>query len=1196
MPKLMSNLQQRLFLGICLLTFFLSACCGAQEYRGTITGRVTDQSGAVIPKAAITAVGPQQTYHAVTSANGEYTIPYVQLGVYRVSAKAPDFGEVTKSNINIEVSSKINLNFALQVGGVSESVVVSADAVGLNTDDASGGTVMDPEKVQNLPLNGRQVYGLLSLVPGVKNYATTGAQQATGQDESNAYSINGQSGNYNQFSLNGASVSQQGGGGSGTWNISPSVDAVEEFKVMTNTYDAQYGREAGGTVNTVLKSGTDQFHGTVYDFWRNSILDANYYQLNQQGQSKAFHNQHQFGGTVGGPILHKKLYFFGSYEGWREVYPVAVVTGTVTPDMLPGPDGSVNLTNYLANTSAHNIYDPLTTHCVVPGQNPCESYARNPFPNNTIPANRISQIGLNILKLWPHPNVPGNTYSNNYIGDNPGRFQYNQPIVRVDYAFSDRTRMYGMFAWWSGTSDSNSSGLPGEIAQGNINNYKSSLTQVLDLTHTFTSTLFGDIRVSYNRATNISYDGALAAGLDNSLTAESLGLSMPQIPTTSNRYAPEIGISNCCTANIIGNTVNPNMYETYELSPSVNQVLGHHNLHYGADFMLFHDIPGGDGQPNGNFSFGSQYTQQDPYNNVGDGDGIAELLLGVPDSGSVDDFLTAYESYNYYAAYAQDDWKILHNLTINLGLRWETESSPRDRNNRLTAGFCTTCVNPVTNQLDYSGAAASLSNPILGGLQFANGNFTAYQNYWGSLLPKVGVSYALGDKLVVRGGWGLSSALGVELGAQSTWQETTGYTASLNGGLTPSGYFSTGNPYPNGFTPPPGNSQGLESGIGNGVQYDQRDRRIPRVQSYSFGFQGAGPFQSVWDLEYVGAHTTRLRSTIQLNSITPAEFADAHVNPGKYNAQVPNPFYGIAGPATTLGSSQTISAVRLLVPFPEFDYVADYADPQGYSNYNSLQAKFEKRLTNSNVLVKGLSVLASFTWSKMMTATDRLNDSQDSFVDVNPTYHIDPYDRGWDFSFSGLYTLPIGKGGLIASNAHGLLGQALDSWQLDWIFQNDGGQPIGYPNGYVYNCGGPYNIRPAHKTYYSYLNNSDNYSAYTSGTQPSCFTPLAQYTAITAMPNTGVVRTPWAQQTSLGVEKRFNITNDIKLQFKAEAFNLTNTPIFGGPNTGNVTDPLTRNNNVADPNAPGAWSGYGTVGANQQNSPRQIQLSLKVLF
>jgi hypothetical protein len=498
--------------------------------------------------------------------------------------------------------------------------------------------------------------------------------------------------------------------------------------------------------------------------------------------------------------------------------------------------------------------------------------------------------------------------------------------------------------------------------------------------------------------------------------------------------------------------------------------------------------------------------------------------------------------------------------------------------------------------LDYAGAALGLPSPLLGGLQFAGHGLTAYQNSLGTLLPKFGFSYLLSNNLVVRGGWGLSSALGVELGAQSTWQQTTPYTASLNGGVTPSGYFNTGTPYPSGFTAPPGNSQGLESGVGGGITFDRRDRKIPHVQQFSFGFEGIAPFHSVWDLGYVGAHTTRLRSGIELNSITPQEFAAGHANPGLLNQQVANPFYGVVDPSTSLGASSTVSAKSLMVPFPQYTYVYDYADPQGYSNYDSLQAKLEKRISNSNVLMKGLSVLASFTWSKTMSATGRLNNGSDSLVDANPYYSIDGSDRPWDFAFSGLYNLPIGRGGLFAAGAHGILGQAINDWQLDWIFTNDGGQPLAYPNGDDYNCG-VYNIRTAGAhSYKSWLNNSDNVNAANTGGSANCFSPLAEYTPVTQLPVTTQVRAPWAAQTALGLEKKFSLYEQYKLQFKAEAFNLTNTPIFGGPNTGNITDPLTRNENVTDPNAPGAWSGYGTIGATEQNFPRQIQLSLKILF
>ncbi len=283
-----------------------------------------------------------------------------------------------------------------------------------------------------------------------------------------------------------------------------------------------------------------------------------------------------------------------------------------------------------------------------------------------------------------------------------------------------------------------------------------------------------------------------------------------------------------------------------------------------------------------------------------------------------------------------------------------------------------------------------------------------------------------------------------------------------------------------------------------------------------------------------------------------------------------------------------------MVPYPEFNgSVYNYTVPQGYSNYNSLIAKLEKRLSGSGALSRGLSFLTSFTWSKTMSAQNRLNNGGASLVDPNPYYAISTSDRPWDIAFSGLYGLPIGRGGVIASSAHGLVGQILNDWQLDWIFSNDGGQPVGdtqggggaLPNKYLYSCGN-YNVLPSQRGWSSYLNNSD----------PSCFSSFPEYTAVTQLPITTTIRKPWAQQAQLALEKKFALYENVKLQFKAEAFNLTNTVIFGGPSTGNPNRAITRNTSVADPNQPGAWSGYGTIGSTQQNFPRQLQLSLKALF
>lgn len=1197
---------------LCLLAAVLSSVMflHAQEYRGLILGQVTDPSGAVVPNATIKVVGPQQTYTAKTNANGDFTIPYVQPGVYEVTAEATGFRKELHPGINVDVAQKINLNFRLQVGTTTETVTVEADAVAVNTADASGGTVIDPQKMQNIPLNGRQMYMLMNLTPGVRFTSTvagaTGQSGTRGWDETNAYVINGVQMGYNQFTLNGAPITQQNASSRGSWEISPNVDAVEEFKVMTNTYDAQYGRSGGGTINTILKSGTNNFHGTAFDFWRNSIFDANSYQFNQRGMQKPFHNQHQFGGTFGGPIQKGKTYFFGSLEAWREVMPVPIVTTVPTPDLRPRADGSVDFSGYIADQNKNGltitgIYDPLTATCVTVNKDgTCKTYNRAQFPGNIIPASRISPAALKILALYPSPNNPGTGYSNNYIATNPGRYSYNQPIVRVDHNFSDNTRMYGMFAWWGGREYRNGSGMPGPAANGNINNYRSNLTQVIDVTHTFSSKLFADWRFSFNRSWNVTPDGSVAAGLAK-LTAADLGLTMPQIPTTNKDYAPEISVSGFPT--IIGNSTTGKLFETYETSPSISHVVGHHNLHYGFQYMLMHSIPSGIGNPNGTFSFNGSWTQKDPAKANKDGVAWASFLLGYPSGGGVDWNQTVYESYPYYATYIQDDWKLRHNLTLNLGLRWDVETSPRDRNNYLNAGMCMTCVNPVTSLITFPANnllpnGATMVNPILGGYQFASSKLSAYDTQWNHWQPRIGVAWGINHKTVLRGGWGINQAFGTELGGSSTWTQSTDYNTSYfgpNGASLPNDFFKTGNPFPNGVLAPIGSSQGLMTGIGSTQYFDQRNRKIPQVQQYSLGIQRELPAKIILDVSFVGSYTKQLRVGTNYNHLTPEQFAAGNANNAYLDQPVPNPFYctnpavpyTAACPmprASSLGGKQTIAAKYLMYPYPQYyGTLYAYTEPVGYSNYNSLAVKVEKKVSGGGLLINGLSFLTSFTYSRTMVANGYLNNG--NLADPRPYYGISDTDRPLDLAFSGVWGLPVGKGGLIGKDAHGIVGQMINNWTVDWIFTADSGTPTGIPGTYFYNCNNG-NYAPAHKKWTEWLYNEN---------PSSCFTVFPSYTPITVLPRSSHIRNPYVPTFALAFAKQFEVREGMKLQYKAEAFNLTNTPLFGGPSTSNPDRPLVRQNAILD-GQPGSWTGYGTIGSTQQNLPRQLQMSLKLIF
>src|SRR5262245_2763002 len=378
----------------------------AQEFRGSIKGQVTDPSGAIIAGAKITAVreGTQEPYTATTNTAGAYSIPYVLPGIYKITVEAPGFKRAASEAGTLDGAQKLNLDFQLEIGSVSEQVLVQADSAMVNTGDASGGSVLDTDKIQNLPLNGRQVYMLLSLTPGVRftqtQFGAQGFSGTRGWDVNSSYDINGVgTRGYNQFTLNGAPITIQQ---NGTWEIAPNVDGIQEVNIMTNTYDAQYGRAGGGTVNMVMKSGTNAFHGTVFDYFRNSVFDANTFTNDFRGAPKGLHNQHQFGGTVGGPIQKDRTFFFFSFEGWREVVPFPVgPTSTPAAAFRMLPNGSVDFT-----PSGFVIYDPLSTHCAN-NSNPCNSFTRDAFPGNVIPANRINATGLKLLGLYPQPNGPG---------------------------------------------------------------------------------------------------------------------------------------------------------------------------------------------------------------------------------------------------------------------------------------------------------------------------------------------------------------------------------------------------------------------------------------------------------------------------------------------------------------------------------------------------------------------------------------------------------------------------------------------------------------------------------------------------------------------------------------------------------------------------------------------------------------------
>ncbi len=1182
---------------------FLASTGFAQEFRGTITGQVTDPSGALIGKAQVNAVNnaTQQAYPTTSTDKGVYFIPYVLPGTYTITVTAPGFKTQVQQNVIVQAGKSFGLNFALQIGTQSQKIEVTGAPPLIETANGSGGTVLTGRQLENLPLNGRQVYTLLGTTPGSQflqtQFGAGGYSGTRAWDTSNNYTIGGGVQGYQQFTLDGTNVTLQAHGSQGTWQIAPNIDALQEVNVMTTTYDARYGRTGGGTVNMVTKSGSNQFHGDAYEYFENGDLNANNFENNLNGIPRQNLHQHQFGGTFGGPVKKDKIFFFGSFEGYIENIPFSTVASVPPAYLRPTNGGGVNFTQ-----SGYTVFDPNTTVCNSPGGTigncPGNNYSRTPFPNDTIPANRINPIGAAVLNLYPLPNTGSGGLQNNYTANVPDKYRYWQPMARVDYDTSEKTRWYSTFAYQHGTEFRNSSGFPSPAENGNINQLRQDLVASQDMTHIFSPTLLADFKGSFTRYIEIAPNGDLSSNV----TPASIGLNMPNVPTTTLSLLPQFNDGGCCYyPQVVGNSVGTNIYNTLTFDNDWTKTLNKHTLHFGGSVAFFqYGNPNSVGNPNGDFQFSTSNTQYNPLQRntlagVNDGFIVGDMLLGDPSAGRVDYNQTTIQGFPYWAIYMQDDWKVTQHLTLNIGIRYDLQAGLRERYNRLNRGMCFTCVNPITNDPTYQAnlategpaLAAAGVNPaslstVYGGLTFpgVNGNSKdAYDTDYSNIEPRFGFAYALGPKTVIRGGYGIFYTVGLEGGSDIGFSIHTPYTTSINGGVTPTNYFASGNPFPTGVQTPPGSSLGLLTALGNGASVDFPGRRIPRSQEFSFGFQRELPGQMVLDARYVGNYTDRLRVFVWDNgTLSLDQVQQGIANPSLFNQQVPNPYYGVPAisPSSTCGSNPTISRITLLLPLSQFcGLIGQYNDPLGRQSYNALEVKLTKRLS------AGLNFQLSYTYSKTMQANHYQNGWP--YQDATLKYEIAGSDRTHILSVNGEYALPFGKGRRFASNAGGVLDAFIGGWSANFIVSAQTGVPTGLNTGYYYGCNHSYTPDGGPKL------NSYLYNNYSSGSPLGCYTTIPQYGLANLPDQISTVRNPSIVNLDFAVHKDFAFTERYRLQLRGEALNMTNTVLFPGPDNNPGDGPPKVQSN-------GTYTGFGTVNLYQQNFPRVVQLSLKLFF
>jgi hypothetical protein len=1147
----------------------------AQDFRATISGQITDGSGSAIPNAKIRATqrSTNEAFHAVTNQDGYYTLPYLQPSTYDLEVEATGFTTQRRAGVTLMVAEKLDLPVQLELGKVTEAVTVVAETTTLATADASGGLNYDSLMTSEYPLNGRQVYMLMDLTPGVlftqEQFGASGYSGTRGWDVSSAYVMNGGVSGTNSFSLNGAPISL-----TGTWQVAPNVDAIQEFKVMLNTYDAAIGRTGGGSVNTTLKSGSNALHGSLFEYLRNSKLDANWTQNNMVGAPRGKHITNQFGGTVGGAIRQDKDFFFVSFEGFRERVPFPVVSNVPPLDLRDGQ----HFSEYKMT-----INDPLTGHvCVnkVDVSGTCAStYIRSPFPGNVIPQSRISPIAQQVLSYYPAPNISGLTQ--NYVfSNNTGQYRYDQPMFRWDRVIDERDRVYALFTFQHGHEYRDQT-FPGPSASGNIWTQRTNFNIISDWTRIISPTWIFDLRASFGRFTSYFPDAPLGSGV----TPQSIGMNIPHAPTSMGTSLPRFQVDQF--SDLFGNGSNLFTWGTdnqWNIVPTFTTTRGTKTIRFGADLVYAMQGSGNIGQANGQLQFTRYGTQQYPLRagSSTDGSGMADLLLGIPGAGFIDWNDTYYRTWKYTGFFVQSDWKIRRNLTLNLGLRYDVQFPFVERWNRVNNGFDFNAVNPLSGaalaQWQQNQAAYNATNPtfpyptapaaLLGGKSFVQpgGNRRTYGIDWQDVQPRIGLAWQLPSRTVLRTGFGIYHRTATQGNYTDGFNQQTPYVRSTNADITPdaalTGPYSLQNPFPNGLIAPSGRALGLLTNVGNAVSFDGTQRVIPRTFQYSFGLQRQFRGRILLDGSYVGSVTTHETMSYNMDYLPMPVFLAGQANNSYLTRAVPNPFYGILPANTTFGASQTIAAQDLYYPYPLFNGITMSTNPWARYRYDSLQLRAEKRFMGNRASTGALTTIVAYTFSKNFQSANRLNNWD---LSETPVHELVSYDKPQNLSFSGIWDLPFGKNRHFLSKASRPVEAAAGGWTVTVIYR--------------YNSGNPVNGIDALFTCDSSLLLPDQVHDQWFFNTHSCYKGRASFTLRTA-PD----RYPWLRQmdnltVNFSAAKTFQLTeNRWRLSVRGEAFNLMNHPLYGAPDT-----------TYSD-------ARFGMLPVGQQNFPRLVQVSGRLMF
>lgn len=1155
------QLSQRFLPQIALVAVAMTpGVLSAQLTSSSLRGTVVDASGGSLANAHVTLRNTSTGLlaNATTDSHGLFIFTALPPGgPYSVSVEESGFKQEERQGIHLALNQTVDLTIALQIGSADQKVEVVADAPQLETATATMGEVIDNRAVDNLPLNQRNVYSLMFLVPGV-----TGS--VTAQYNSLNFSVNGGRPGTTNVLVDGIPASPPLIVPIGGFAVFPSVDAVQEFKVQTNAYPAEFGRSGSGIVNVILKQGTNAWHGSAYDFVRNSALDANSFFAKRNGTALPAFSRNQFGGSLSGPVRIPWLYngrdrtfFMFSYEGLRQ-NTFSETTATVPTELQKAGDFSQT---YDANGNKVIIYDPNTT----------VGTTRQPFANNKI--TNIDPVAARIIQYYPKATSDGDpgTHFNNYYASGVAKLNVDTIDTRVDQIIDEKNRFFVSY------SRRNLKQPPTiffpdvqKVAQGGSSQPQTSNSAAIDYTHVFSPTWLLDIPVGFAR-TFIDFT-PISAGFNPSTQ---LGLPSYIASNADHLLFPGVSATNYYTLGDAGQGVTRRGgFNVYYFGANVTKVLNQHVIKFGGEFRVLQANDNESGASTGTFAFTNAITQGPNPNTATStgGNAIASLLLGVGNSGSYTiNSKNAATTSKYYGLYVQDDWKVRRNLTLNLGLRYDLDIPRTERYNRAE-NFDPNAATPLSSLAGLSG--------IKGGVSYVGVNGASRRQFnpqYANFGPRVGFSYQPLPTTVVRGAFGLYYGPSIRsayatVGSQG-FSSTTTYTGSADG-LTPSVYLS--NPFPSGLNQPAGSSQGALSGIGSTFSNPLiGDNKVGYTENYDIGIQQQLPWSLLVEAAWVGSHGVHLTRSAEgdynVNQLSPATLAQGTALQTKVN----NPFYGTI--TTGVESTATIPRSYLLAPFPQYVAVNLSYLGGGYVDYNSFQLKASKRLSH------GLSALVSYTGQKQIDNysgiqnVGNITGGIQNIYDPQAERAVSSNNINRVLVISGVLTLPFGHGEHFGGNWSRPVDLLLGGWQLNGITTQQTGFPLSPTTQNTSNSGSNV-LRPNLVAGVSRQAAAPNHLAKTLNgwVNKAAFTQPAAYTFGTAPRTLSDARGPGTHNVDLSVFKNFNVADHAKIEFRAEAFNLLNQVVFGTPNM--------------------VYSGTIGTTTSQNNSPRQIQLALKATF